>query len=117
MNIDTLILSGGGSKGISFLGSIKYLVENNYIDSHFKNIKKIICVSASFLFILILILLEYDYNNIEPDMINFDYKEFLDMNDLSIKSFINEYGFINSKDIKQIELWDDNPYGLEEEVN
>ena len=61
------------SKGISFLGSIKYLVENKYIDSKFKNIKKIICVSASFLFILILILLEYDYNNIEPDMINFDY--------------------------------------------
>ena len=95
MNIDTLILSGGGSKGISFLGSIKYLVEHNYIDSHFKNIKKIICVSSSFLFILILILLEYDYNNIEPDMINFDYKEFLDINDISIKSFINEYGFIN----------------------
>ena len=95
MNIDTLILSGGSIKGLSFLGTIKYLVENNYIDSDFKNIKKIICVSASFLFILILILLEYDYNNIETDKINFDYKEFLDMNDLSIKSFINEYGFIN----------------------
>ena len=95
MNIDTLILSGGSTKGISFLGSIKYLVEHNYIDSHFKNIKKIICVSSSFLFILILILLEYDYNNIETDMINFDYKQFLDINDLSIKSFINEYGFIN----------------------
>ena len=95
MNIDTLILSGGSIKGLSFLGSIKYLVENNYIDSNFKNIKKIICVSASFLFILILILLEYDYNNIETDMINFDYKHFLDINDISIKSFINEYGFIN----------------------
>ena len=95
MNIDTLILSGGSIKGLSFLGSIKYLVEHNYIDSNFKNIKKIICVSASFLFILILILLEYDYNNIENIMINFDYKEFLDMDDLSIKSFINEYGFIN----------------------
>jgi len=95
MNIDTLILSGGSIKGLSFLGSIKYLVEKNYIDSNFKNIKKIICVSASFLFILILILLEYDYNNIETDMINFDYKQFLDINDMSIKSFINEYGFIN----------------------
>ena len=42
MNIDTLILSGGSIKGLSFLGSIKYLVENNYIDSNFKNIKKII---------------------------------------------------------------------------
>ena len=30
---------------------------------------------------------------------------------------VTEYGFINSKDIKQIELWNDNPYGLEEEVN
>ena len=55
MNIDTLILSGGSTKGISFLGSINYLIENNHIDKHFKNMKKIICVSASFLFILSII--------------------------------------------------------------
>jgi hypothetical protein len=41
MEIDTLILSGGSIKGISFLGSLKYLIENNYIDSRLKNIKKI----------------------------------------------------------------------------
>ena len=27
MDIDTLILSGGSTKGISFLGSINYLIE------------------------------------------------------------------------------------------
>ena len=56
MNIDTLILSGGSTRGISFLGAIKYLVENNNINNNFKNIKKIICVSASFIFVLTIIL-------------------------------------------------------------
>ena len=37
MEINTLILSGGSIKGLSFLGTIKYLVENNYIDSDFKS--------------------------------------------------------------------------------
>ena len=39
MDIDTLIFSGGSVKGISFLGSIKYLIEKDIID--FNNIKKI----------------------------------------------------------------------------
>ena len=95
MNIDTLILSGGSTKGISFLGSINYLIENKYIDKYFKNIKKIICVSASYLFILALILLNYDYGLIEKDLLTFDYNKFLDINDISLKNLVNEYGFIN----------------------
>jgi predicted patatin/cPLA2 family phospholipase len=95
MKIDTLVLSGGSTKSISFLGSFKYLIENDYIDSRLKNIKKIYCVSASILFILSLILLDFDYDYIESEMINFDYNSLLDINDISIKNFINDYGFIN----------------------
>ena len=95
MKIDTLILSGGSTKGISFLGSFKYLVENKYIDSRLKNIKKIYCVSASIIFILSLILLDFDYDYIESEMINFNYNSLLNINDISIKNFVNDYGLIN----------------------
>jgi len=95
MDIDTLILSGGSTKGISFLGSINYLIENNYIEKKLKNIKKIICVSASFLFVLILILLEYDFNLIEQKIYMFNFEDMLDINDLSLKNLVNDYGFIN----------------------
>jgi len=95
MNIDTLILSGGSTKGISFLGSINYLIENKYIEKDFKNIKKVICVSASYLFILSLILLNYDSELLEKELLTFDYNKLLDIKDISLKNFVNEYGFIN----------------------
>ena len=95
MNIDTLILSGGSTKGISFLGSINYLIKNKYIDNELKNIKKVICVSASYLFILSLILLNYNRELIEKNLMTYNYNKLLDINDMSLKHFVNEYGFIN----------------------
>jgi len=95
MSIDTLILSGGSTKGICFLGSINYLIDNGYLDKRLTNIKKIICVSASFVFILSVILLEYDYDYLEKYLLNVDFNNILDINDISLKSIINEYGFIN----------------------
>ena len=95
MDIDTLIFSGGSVKGISFLGTINCLIEKNVIDKKFKNIKKIYCVSASILFVISLILLNYDRKLLEKDMINFNFNDALNINDISLKNFINEYGFIN----------------------
>ena len=95
MDIDTLILSGGSTKGISFIGSIKYLIENKYIDEKFKNIKKIICVSASYILILTLIIFNFNFNLIENELFNFNFEELLNINDISIKNFINNYGFVN----------------------
>ena len=95
MDIDTLILSGGSIKGISFMGSIKYLIENKYIFENFKNIKKIICVSASFLFILMLNLFEYNYDFIENEIYNYDFTNILNINDISLKNLVDNYGLIN----------------------
>ena len=95
MDIDTLILSGGSTKGISFIGSMKYLIVNNYINKDFNNIKKIICVSASFIFVLILILLNYDINLIEDETLKFNFEDLLDVNDISLKNLVDNYGFIN----------------------
>ena len=95
MKIDTLVFSGASTRGVIFLGYLNYLIENNLIDKYFKNIKKIYCVSASYMFVLSILLLKYDYNKIKEDIFNFNFSEFLNINDLSLKSFINDYGFIN----------------------
>ena len=95
MEIDTLILSGGSTKGISFIGSIKYLIENKYINKDFNNIKKIICVSASFIFVILLILLNYDMKLIEQETFELNFEDFLNLNDISLKNLVDNYGFIN----------------------
>ena len=95
MEIDTLIFSGASTRGVIFFGCLDYLIENNLIDKDFKNIKKILCVSASFLFILTVLLLNYDYEYIKNEIYNFDFNECLNINDLSLKNLIDDFGFIN----------------------
>jgi len=95
MKIDTIILSGGSTKGISFLGTFNYLIENKYIDRDLKNIKKIICVSASFLFTLMILFHESDFIQMKKDMLDFNFVDFLDINDISLKNLFNNYGLIN----------------------
>ena len=56
MIIDTFIFSGGGVKCLSFLGGLSYLMDHNNIDKDLKNIKKIICVSGSLIFIIPLLI-------------------------------------------------------------
>ena len=95
MEIDTLIFSGASTRGVIFLGCLDYLIEHNLVDKNFKNIKKILCVSASYMFVLSILLLKYDYNKIKEDIFNFNFNDFLNINDLSLKNLINDYGFIN----------------------
>ena len=95
MEIDTLIFSGASTRGVVFLGCLDYLIEHNLVDKNFKNIKKIYCVSASYMFVLSVLLLKYDYNKIKEDIFNFNFNDFLNINDLSLKNLINDYGFIN----------------------
>lgn len=95
MKIDTIILSGGSTKGISFLGTFNYLIKNQYVDRDFKNIKKIICVSASFLFTLMILLHEFNYDLMLRDIFDFNFEDFLDINDISLKNLFNNYGLIN----------------------
>ena len=46
MEIDTLVLSGGGINCLGMVGSLKYLQENDLIKKNFSNIKTIIGVSG-----------------------------------------------------------------------
>ena len=81
MKIDTLIFSGASTRGVIFFGCLDYLIENNLIDKDFKNIKKILCVSASFLLVLTILLLDYDHEYIKKEIFNLNFNECLNIND------------------------------------
>ena len=92
--IDTLIISGGGNKCISFLGSLKYLLDHKIIN--FDKIKTIIGVSGGMIFITPL-LLGYSIDEIiqvfcktcQNDLINYD--------DFSIQNMITEFGMFGNE--------------------
>jgi NTE family protein len=77
INYDTICLSGGGVKGFSFIGALKYLEGINYIN--ILNINNFIGTSAGAIASLFLSLgytcleietfiLEFDFNKIQPDV-------------------------------------------------
>ena len=53
MEIDSLFLSGCGTKGNAFIGSLKALIENKIID--LEKIKRYVCCSGSSVIILLVI--------------------------------------------------------------
>jgi len=76
MNIDTLCLSSGGIKGLSFISGIQFLIENEFI--YLENIKNYYGTSIgaiiSFLFVigykpteLIDFFRTYDFKSLEPE--------------------------------------------------
>ena len=77
--INTIVLSGGGIKGICYIGAFKSIFDN--VDK--EQIKHYICTSAGAMFSLCLILdynldeikqilIKYDFNKIVPDFSNID---------------------------------------------
>ena len=99
MNIDTLLLSGGGINCIALLGVFKYLFDNDKLDKNFKGIHTIICVSGGVFHILPLLLglsveatlqlfLSYD-----KSLVN--YEDF-DLNKLFVNYGLYENNFIQT---------------------
>lgn len=76
-SIENLVLSGGGVKAISQIGSIKKLIELNYLD--LSKIKKIAGVSAGALLGLLLVL-KFDIDTIWDFMYNIDLKKMINPN-------------------------------------
>ena len=93
MEIDTLFLSGCGTKGNAFIGSFKALIENKTID--LEKIKRYVCCSGSSVIILLLIC-NYSLNIIYKLSDKLKYDELLDLNDLDIL-FDNLGVFSNQK--------------------
>tara|TARA_B100002051_G_C16653569_1_gene595247 strand:+ start:176 stop:1015 length:840 start_codon:yes stop_codon:yes gene_type:complete len=95
MNIDTLIFSGGGVKCLSFLGGLSYLMEHNYVDKNLKNIKKIICVSGSLIFIIPL-LVGYSIKETNNFFCKYDFENIISDEKKLLNNLIMEYGMYNN---------------------
>jgi predicted acylesterase/phospholipase RssA len=95
--ITSVVFSGGGTKGVAYLGVLKKLRElqkennpNVKID-----IKRVVCVSIGCLFGLIL-LLNYEYEEIEEEIMEKDFKL---LQDIKITNFVSKFGLDSGKNI------------------
>lgn len=101
MEINTLFLSGGGVHCLSFLGSLKVLIEKNIIEENLTNIKNIIGVSGGVLHIIPLIL-GYNIDSTIKIFMNYDYTNLVDYNDLNINQLLTEFGLYKNDFIDKI---------------
>jgi NTE family protein len=106
--INTLVCSGGGTKGVAYVGVIKYLDklkklrlieemdkninENNYIYPKI-DIKRITCVSVG-CFMGLLYTLNYNCEELEEMIYNIDFE---DLSDIKIRNFLQKYGLESGK--------------------
>ena len=101
MKPDTLFLSGGGVNCISFLGAIKYLIENKIIDENFKNFKNIVCVSGSAFYILPL-LLGCSLRALTKVCLDFDNDTLIDFTTFDLNNLFEHFGMYNNDFITRI---------------
>jgi predicted acylesterase/phospholipase RssA len=95
MKIDTLFLSGGGINCISFLGSLKYLIQKDLIKRDLSNIKTIIGVSGGILHIIPL-LLGFSIDMTIKIFTNYDYNKLIDYNNFNINDLFTNFGFYSN---------------------
>lgn len=87
--INTLILSGGGVKGIAYIGALKYLDELKTKEEYDIIIEEILGVSAGSI-IGLLYILGYKYDELVDEIMS---KNLSDLKELRIKNFLQRYGF------------------------
>lgn len=87
MSFKKLVFSGGGVKGIAFIGALKYLEEKNIV----KNVHTIVGTSVGALFGL-LVTLGYKSEQIFKIIIKIDLKKLQNINTDSVLNFFDVYG-------------------------
>lgn len=100
LDIDTLLISGGGMNSLSTLGCLKYLIENDFIDSRLDIIKNIIGVSGGLIHVLPIILgytLEETINFFTRININ-DYLN----SKISLKFILENYGIHDTRVLSKV---------------
>lgn len=98
--ITSLVFSGGGTKGVAYLGVLKRLRELKDDTDITLDVKRVICVSIGCVFGLVL-LLHYEYEEIEEEIMN---KDFTSLQDIKVSNFLSRYGLDSGKNmIKWIE--------------
>lgn len=94
--IDTLVISGGGVKGIVFIGALKYLEELSNIRSDIKvDIKRIYAVSVGSI-IGFLYAIGYTSEEMENEIFRLDINS---LKSIRLKTFIKNYGLDSGKKI------------------
>lgn len=94
--IDTLVISGGGVKGIVFIGAFKYLEELNNTRNDIKiDIKRIYAVSVGSI-IGLLYAIGYTSEEMEQEIFKVDTKS---LQNIRLKTFIKNYGLDSGKKI------------------
>lgn len=104
--ITTLILSGGGVKGISYIGALKYLDELKMMKAENVeseetcnipefDISEIVGVSAGSI-VSLLYILGYTYEELVDEILS---KNLSDLKELRIKNFLQKYGFDSGRRI------------------
>ena len=94
MNIDTLILSGGGPSGIAYIGIFKALFEKKIIKQGLPDIKEIITTSVGIIF-SILYMLDLTQDQIKK-IIHIILSRFLIQNESSLEYKIKFFDLIRS---------------------
>lgn len=92
-----LCLGGGGIKLISYIGCLKYLVENNYL--HFNKLKILFGVSAGSI-ICFLINIGYSIKELEEFAVNFHFKKLLP--NINTENLLFHYGFDENIQMKKL---------------
>mgnify|MGYP000176543927 FL=1 len=87
--VNTLILSGGGVKGISYIGALKYLDELKTKEEYSITIQEIMGVSVGSI-VGLLYILGYTYDEFVDEIVS---KNLSDLKQLRIKNFLQRYGF------------------------
>lgn len=93
ININQLILAGGGFKGVAYIGMLKYLEEHKSD----KNIK-IIAGTSIGAFVATLICMGYNSNELESVIIHFDYKNY---HSIDINFLFDKFGLDSSEKINK----------------
>ena len=93
--ITTLVLSGGGSKALTYIGVLKKLEELSEEKKIILNVTEICGVSAGSI-LGFLYILGYNSKELEKEVIN---KKFHQLKDISFASFLTYYGIDSGKNI------------------
>tara|TARA_Y100001970_G_C14158605_1_gene817134 strand:- start:93 stop:947 length:855 start_codon:yes stop_codon:yes gene_type:complete len=101
MNIDTLILSGGGPSGVAYFGIFKALFEKNIITKNLDGIREIITTSVGIIPSIFFILkLPIDVG-LEIIM-NYDLNILTNMDSITIDSILVDFGLFNNQGISDL---------------
>lgn len=96
--IDTLVLSGGGPSGLSYVGVYKALLEKDILND---NIKEIITTSIG-IFISFCFLIKINYTVLHQFIVNYNTNNFLNYDNLNIDNLILDLGLFKTDGIENV---------------